>query len=387
MIKKEEERLFKDIEGFCTKLRPIEDICYLEHKYNDKLIPLAKEFNLLGVPVAKKYGGRGADNKTFAKVLERIAMEGTGVRTFFSVHSSLGQKLLQRFGTEEQKEKYLIPSTRGDVILAFGLTEPEAGSDPLAMEMAYLEDGQGYVLNGVKYLISNAGIADAIITFAKGPKGRISAFIVETEREGIAREELVAKMGMPTSDTAMFELRDYRVPKENLLGGGEEGWAVARYGLINGRLGVAAGCVGIISDCLREAANYAKERVQHGKAIARHQLIQEHIACMKTELEAARLMVARAAGLVDEYEADPTKELREVADAAVAEAKFMATNAAWDAADRAVQIYGGRGWSFLYRPGRHLVDTRVCRIYEGTDEIMKLRIASAYLGTEFEAYK
>ncbi|MEK6977885.1 MAG: acyl-CoA dehydrogenase family protein, partial [Candidatus Hydrothermarchaeota archaeon] len=355
--------------------------------YNDKLIPLAKEFNLLGVPVAKKYGGRGADNRTFAKVLERIAMEGTGVRTFFSVHSSLGQKLLQRFGTEEQKERYLIPSTRGEVTLAFGLTEPEAGSDPLAMEMAYREEGQGYVLNGVKYLISNAGIADAIITFAKGPKGRISAFIVETEREGIAREELVAKMGMPTSDTAMFELRDYRVQKENLLGEREEGWTVARYGLMNGRLGVAAGCVGIISDCLREAANYAKERVQHGKAIAKHQLIQEHIAYMKTELEAARLMVARAAGLVDEYEAEPTKELREVADAAVAEAKFMATNAAWDAADRAVQIYGGRGWSFLYRPGRHLVDTRVCRIYEGTDEIMKLRIASAYLGKGFEAYK
>ncbi|MBI4344033.1 MAG: acyl-CoA/acyl-ACP dehydrogenase [Euryarchaeota archaeon] len=194
-------------------------------------------------------------------------------------------------------------------------------------------------------------------------------------------------MGMPTSDTAMFELRDYRIPKANLLGERDEGWAVARYGLMNGRLGVAAGCAGIISDCLREAANYAKERVQHGKVIARHQLIQEHIAYMKTELEAARLMVARAAGLVDEYEAEPTKELREVADAAVAEAKFMATNAAWDAADRAVQIYGGRGWSFLYRPGRHLVDTRVCRIYEGADEIMKLRIAAGYLGKGFEAYK
>jgi alkylation response protein AidB-like acyl-CoA dehydrogenase len=387
MEKEEEERLFNDIESFCTKLRPIEDICYLEHRYNERLIPLAKEFDLLGIPVTPEYHGRGAGNRIFAGALERIAREGTGVRTFFSVHSSLGQKLLQRFGTEEQKERYLLPSTEGETILAFGLTEPGAGSDPLSLEMAYREEGKSYVLNGVKYLISNAGIADAILTFARGSRGRISAFIVETDGEGITREEMAAKMGMPTTNTAMFELDEYEVPRENLLGEEDGGWAIARYGLMNGRLGVAAGCVGVISDCLREAAEYAKERFQHGKVIGRHQLIQEHIAHMRIEEEAARLLVSRAAALMDAYEAHPTEGRREEADLAVVEAKLYATNAAWDAADRAVQIYGGRGWSFLYRPGRHLVDTRVCRIYEGTDEILKLRIASGYLGGGFEAYR
>ena len=155
---------------------------------------------------------------------------------------------------------------------------------------------------------------------------------------------------------------------------------------MNGRLSVAGGCIGVISDCLNEAVRFGKERVQHGKQIVRHQLIQEHIAIMKTELESSRLMVDRAAKLMDNYENSNNEKLREEADAAIAEAKFHASNAAWDAADRAVQILGGRGWSFLYRPGRHLVDTRVCRIYEGTDEIMKLKIAAALLGKGFEAF-
>jgi alkylation response protein AidB-like acyl-CoA dehydrogenase len=155
---------------------------------------------------------------------------------------------------------------------------------------------------------------------------------------------------------------------------------------MNGRLSVAAGCVGVILDCLNESTKFAKERIQHGKPIGKHQLIQDHIAVIKTELESSRAMVKRAAELMDIYE-DSNKENRRLeADNAIAEAKLHATNAAWDAADRAVQIFGGRGWSFIYRPGRHLVDTRVCRIYEGTEEIIKLKIAAAVLGKEFEAY-
>ena len=255
------------------------------------------------------------------------------------------------------------------------------------MTMSWEDKGDHYLLNGVKYLISNAGIADVIVTFARGEDGWISAFLVDTREEGIEREDMAAKMGMPTANTGMFELTDYRVPRENLLGKMGDGWNIAKYSLLNGRLSVAAGSVGTISDCLTESVSFAKERVQHRKAIARHQLVQEHIAIMKTNLESSRLMVRRAAQLVDGFEAEGGDESFEAADTAVAEAKFHATNAAWDAADRGVQIFGGRGWSFLYRPGRHLVDTRVCRIYEGTDEIMKLKIASALLGRGFEAYR
>ena len=382
----EDQNMFETVSRFCDKLRPLEDIFYLEHKYNDQLIPLAKKYNILGLPVKSKYSGLELNNVQYVQAIERISAEGSGIRTFFSGHSSLGQKTIQRYGTEDQKKKYLIPSTKGDVIFAFALTEPEAGSEPLSMTTNYVDKGDHYLLNGVKHLITNAGIADVIITFAKGPDNWVSAFLIDTNSEGIEREDLTAKMGMPTTNTGMFELNDYKSPKENLLGDKTQGWEIAKYALLNGRLSVSAGCVGTIADCLNESIGFAKGRFQHKKEIAKHQLIQEHLSIMKTNLESSRLMTLRAAELVDQFELEDTEESFQRADAAVSEAKFLASNAAWDAADRSVQIFGGRGWSFLYRPGRHLVDTRVCRIYEGTDEIMKLKIASSLLGRGFEAY-
>jgi len=387
--KQERKSFLSDVDEFCKELRPIEEVCYVEHRFNDQLIPLCKKYALLGIPVHKKFGGRGADSLSYTKALERIGMEGTGIRTFFSGHTSIGQVPIQMWGNEEQKERYLPQTTKGEKILAFGLTEPEAGSNPLEMKMNYdLKDGQ-YVLNGVKYLISNAGIAHAIVTFAY-PKGggRISAFIVDTDKEGILKQDLTTKLGMPTSNTAIFELHDYPVPKENLLRKEGEGFKIAMSTLMSGRLSVAAGCVGTIADCLSEVVRYSKERSQHGKPIAKHQLVQEHIAMIRTELDAARLMVYRASRLKGFYDEDPTNtKVRELADRMIAEAKFYASNAAWDAADRAVQVFGGRGYSYLFRPGRHLQDVRVCRLYEGTDEIMKLKIASAVLGKEYEAYR
>ncbi|PZC51018.1 MAG: hypothetical protein DK304_000253 [Chloroflexi bacterium] len=382
----ENQDILEIVSQFCDTLRPLEDIFYLERKYNDQLIPLAKEFNILGLPVKSEYDGLGLSNVQYAQVIEKISAEGSGIRTFFSGHSSLGQKTIQRYGTEDQKQKYLIPSTKGDVIFAFALTEPEAGSEPLSMTTNYVNKGDHYLLNGVKHLITNAGIADVIITFAKGPDNWVSAFLIDTHCEGIEREDLTTKMGMPTTNTSMFELSNYKVPKENLLGNKTQGWEIAKYSLLNGRLSVSAGCVGTIADCLNESIGFAKGRFQHGKEIAKHQLIQEHLSFMKTNLESSRLMTLRAAELIDQFELDGSEESFQRADAAVSEAKFLASNLAWDAADRSVQIFGGRGWSFLYRPGRHLVDTRVCRIYEGTDEIMKLKIASSLLGRGFEAY-
>jgi alkylation response protein AidB-like acyl-CoA dehydrogenase len=381
------EKILKDVNDFCEKLRPIEDVCYLEHKYNDQTIPLAKEFNILGLPVPEEFDGRGADNFIYMKALERIGMEGSGIRTIFSVHSSLAQKTLMRFGTDEQKERYLKPSTKGKIIFAFALTEPDAGSNPLELKMSFKKDGDSYTLNGTKYLISSASIADAIIVFAKNTSDRMSAFIIDTDKDGIEREELVSKMGTPTTNTGMFELIDYRVPTKNLLGKEGDGWQIAKEALIDGRIGVAAGCVGSIKDCLIESIKYSKERRQYGKPIAKHQLVQEHIASIKVHLSASRMMVRRATGLKERWDKAPDdKELMRKADLAVAEAKLFCVNAAYDAADRAVQIFGGRGWSFLYRPGRHLVDNRVCRIYEGSDEIMKLKIAAGILGKEYKSY-
>jgi len=381
------EQILRDINDFCEKLRPIEDVCYLEHKFNAQTIPLAKEFNILGLPVLKEFKGRGADNFIFIKSLERIGMEGSGIRTIFSVHSSLAQKTLMKFGTDEQKERYLKPSAKGEIIFAFALTEPDAGSNPLELKTNFKKDGNSYILNGTKYLISNATIADAIIVFAKSVNNGMSAFIIDTDKEGIEMEELVSKMGTPTTNTGMFELKEYRIPKENILGKEGEGWQIAKEALIDGRLGVAAGCVGSIKDCLIEAVKYSKERMQYGKPIAKHQLVQEHIAAIKVHLSASRMMVLKATMLKDKWDKNPDdKELMRKADLAVAEAKLFCTNVAYDAADRAVQIFGGRGWSFLYRPGRHLVDNRVCRIYEGSDEIMKLKIAAGILGKEYRSY-
>jgi alkylation response protein AidB-like acyl-CoA dehydrogenase len=186
-------------------------------------------------------------------------------------------------------------------------------------------------------------------------------------------------MGMPTANTAMFELTDYPVPAANLLGEEGQGFRIAMGTLVSGRISVAAGCLGVIEDCLAEAAAYARDRTQHGKEIARHQLVQEHIAHIEMDRVASEALVLKAAAAKDAGTPD--------ADLLAAQAKFFAANAAWDAADRAVQVFGGRGWSTLYRPGRHLQDVRVCRIYEGTDEILKLKIAAAVLGKEYEAFK
>jgi alkylation response protein AidB-like acyl-CoA dehydrogenase len=391
MNQADQAQLLADVEAFCQDIHDIEELCYVEHKFNDQLVPLAKKHNILGMPVPAAYGGRGADTVTYARALARIGREGTGVRTFFSGHTSIGQYPIFTWGNEDQKKRYLPASVRGDKVLAFGLTEPEAGSNPLQMQSTYERQGDKYLLTGVKYLISNAGIADAVVAFAypKGRQGRISAFIVDlAEGPTCAREDLVAKMGMPTANTGMFELTNHAVPLGNLLGEEGNGFRIAMGTLVSGRLSVAAGCLGVIEDCLAEAVRYAREREQHGKPIGKHQLVQEHLAHIEMDRVASEALIFKAAAAKDRATAEPANaQLRAEAEMLAAQAKFFASNAAWDAADRAVQVWGGKGWSFLFRPGRHLVDVRVCRIYEGTDEILKLKIAASLLGKEFEAYK
>jgi len=388
------ENLAADVRAFCEEIRPIEELCYVEHRFNDQLLPLAKKHNLLGINIDPAFGGRGADAVSYLNALVRIGREGTGVRTFFSGHLSIGAYPIQTWGSEDLKAKYLPRAVAGEMVLAFGLTEPDAGSNPREMTSTYERTATGYKLNGVKYLISNGGIADAIIVFGypagvpEGPERRISAFVVDTKSPGFVAENLTAKMGMPTSNTAMFEMNDVEIPDGNMLGAEGAGFRIAMGTLVSGRLSVAAGCLGVIEDCLIESLEYAKNREQHGKPIGKHQLVQEHLAeieMARISSEALLLMAARAKQA--SAMAPAIKDLAVDADGLAAKAKLFITNAAWDAADRAVQIFGGRGWSTLYRPGRHLMDVRVCRIYEGTDEILKLKIAASLLGKEYEAFR
>ncbi len=393
------DRLLADVEAFCAELRPVEELCYVEHRHNDQTVPLAKKHNVLAIPVPVKYGGRGADALTYARALARIGREGTGVRTFFSGHTSIGEYPIVKYGNHEQRSRYLPRAAGGECILAFGLTEPEAGSNPLELTSTYRREGDRFLLNGVKYLISNGAIADAVIVFAypegqKGPEAgketarRMSAFIVDTAGDTFQTEDLPAKLGMFTANTGMFEMTDHSVPVENLLGEEGNGFRIAMGTLVSGRLSVAAGCLGVIEDCLSEALEYARTRHQHGKPIGRHQLVQEHLANIEMHRAASDAMVERAALAKQAGDERPDDVvLAAEADLRVAEAKLFASNAAWDAADRAVQVFGGRGFSELYRVGRHLQDVRVCRIYEGTDEIMKLKIATALLGKEFAAFQ
>ncbi len=294
------QQLLADVEAYCEELRPIEELCYLEHRYNDQTVELAKKYNLLGMPVPVKYGGRGADSLTYARALARIGREGTGVRTFYSGQTSIGQYPIMRYGNADQHERYLPASCRGEKIMAFGLTEPDAGSNPLEMTTTYRREGDKFLLNGVKYLISNGGIADTVVAFGypedkTGKDRRMSAFIVDTAGDTFEAEALTAKPGMFTANTAMFEMTDHPVPVENLLDKEGNGFRVAMGTLVSGRLSVASGCLGVIEDCLAEVLEYAKTRIQHGKEIGKHQLVQEHIAYIEMARATSDALIERAA--------------------------------------------------------------------------------------------
>lgn len=386
----EQKLILGVVDEACGKIRPIEDRFYLERRFNDQVLPVFKEAHLLGLPISREYGeGQGADALTYALVLERVGREGTGIRTFFSGHVSLGQSTLQKWGTEEQRRRYLPRTTSGELIMAFGLTEPTAGSDPASMKTNFEEREGGYILNGQKAWISNGSIADLIVVFAypKGKSDGMCAFLVETNSEGFSAEPIKNKLGLPTSDTGLLYFSDCRVPKENMLGPPGKGLSVAYTALMSGRLSVAAGSVGVLQDCLNEAVRYARERIQHKKKIGKHQLVQREITRISQDLETSRLMTYRAATMKIKSDTAPENyDLRSEADWWIAQAKYFAANASFRAADRAVQIFGANGFSFENRPARHLADTRACRIYEGTDQILEQKIAIKLLGPEFEAY-
>lgn len=386
----EQKILLEQIDRVCRELRPNEDRCYLEHRQNDDVRKRFGSAHLLGLPISKDYGdGQGVDMVTYALALERIGREGTCVRTFFSGHVSLGMLTVQKYGDSEQKSRYLIPGTKGEKVMAFGLTEPTSGSDPASLSTSFEEKADSFVISGRKMWISNGSVADSVIIFAypKGIKEGMCAFIVDSESDGFSAAPIQNKMGLYSSDTAEIVLEGCRVAKSGLLGTQGRGLSVAYSGLMGGRLSVAAGCVGVMQDCLEEAAQYSSMRIQHGKLIGKHQLVQRHIGTIAVNLEAARWMTLYAASLYQKHLDDGTDMLlRAEADIAISKAKLFASKASFDAANRAVQVLGANGYSLENRPARHLVDTRVCQIYEGTNEILEQKIAISVLGKDFESY-
>jgi alkylation response protein AidB-like acyl-CoA dehydrogenase len=413
-ISTKQESFLKQVDHVCKTLRPYEEECYLQEKFNDKIIPAFAKIGMLGCPISRKYGGLGYDSLTYILALERIGREGSSMRTFFSVHISLAQMTLQRWGTEEQKKEYLSKTTNGDSVMAFALTEPGAGSDPSSMTTKFEStDSDHYILNGKKHWIGNGTFADLMLVFAKedttnnNDNGKISAFIIDRNScPGLRIQEMKNKMGLLTVKNAEIDFENCIVPKKNLLGPKGKGLSVAYSSLIDGRLSVAAGALGVMQDCLEESIVYSKGREQHGSVLAKKQLIQEHIAMMTANIESSKWLNYRAAVSVqklhsyvehikatDDWQSklnNTNKEyslLKKEADRLASIAKFHATNTAFDTSNRAVQIFGASGYRKTTRVARHFLDSRAITIYEGTNEILELKIASMMLGRDYTAYR
>ena len=333
------------------------------------------ELGFMGTPIPEEYGGAGFDFISHAIVAEEIGRVDSSLRGTYSVQVSLVELPLNKYGNEEQKKRYLPKLTSGEWIGCYGLTEPNSGSDPASMISTAKEDGDYYILNGQKTWITNAGLADLAIVYAKtdpeaGARG-ITAFIVEKDFEGYSTRDLHDKLGLRASNTGEIFLEDCRVPKENMLGELNKGFKIALGTLDFGRYTVAAGCVGLAQGCIDICKEYAKQRIQFGKPIGSFQLVQQMIADMVVECEAGRLLVYRAGHLKN-------KELRNTRETSIA--KYYCSEMANRVAYKAIQVHGGYGFSGEYDVERFYRDARINTLYEGTSQIQQLIIGAFELG-------
>ncbi len=346
-------------------------------RFPRELVDRMAAMGLLGGPIPKEYGGSGLDYISHAIITEEIGRADSSLRTTLSVQVSLVALSLARWGTEDQKRRYLPELCAGRMLGCFGLTEPNAGSDPASMETTAIKHSGGWTLNGTKTWISNGTVADVALVFAqtdpaKGHDG-IAAFLVEKDTPGFTTRPISEKLGLRASDTGELIFEDCSVPETALLGSVGQGFKVAMSALDNGRYSVAAGCVGIIQGCVDACTEYARTRRQFGRPIGSFQLVQDMIARMAVDLDAARLLVFRAGHLKNQG-------LPSTVETSVA--KYFASEAAVRVSTDAVQIFGAYGYSEEASVARYYRDAKVATIYEGTSQIQKLIIGSHVLGVK-----
>jgi alkylation response protein AidB-like acyl-CoA dehydrogenase len=333
------------------------------------------ELGLLGMIIPEEYGGAGFESVSYALALEEISKADSSVAVIVSVTNSVCCYPILSFGTEEQKQKYLVPLAKGEKLGAFCLSEPQAGSDATNQKTRAARDGDFYVLNGTKSWVTNGGEADVYLVIAvtgeNDGRKEITAFLIEGDAEGLDVSSIEHKMGQRASQTCEMSLTDVKVPKANVLGEIGAGLKVAFSSLDNGRIGIAALSVGIAQAALEESTKYAKDRTAFGKPIAEFQAIQQKLADMATEIDAARLLTLRAASMKDAG----SKQTGNYASMA----KLFASETANKVCADAVQIHGGNGFSRHYNVEKLYRDARITTIYEGTSEIQRMVISRAIL--------
>lgn len=372
----EHEALRAKVREFAeSEVKPIAFMLDKNNEFPTEAIKKLGEMDLMGIPYPKEYGGAGLDALSYAIAVEELSRVDGGTGVILSAHVSLGSYPIMAFGTEEQKKKYLVPLAKGEKIGAFGLTEPNAGSDAGGTETTAVLEGDHYILNGEKIFITNAPKADTYIIFAVttpdiGTKG-ISAFIVEKGWEGFSFGDHYDKLGIRSSSTAQLLFNDVKVPKENLLGKEGEGFKIAMATLDGGRIGIASQALGIAQGAYEHALEYAKERIQFGKPIAHQQIISFKLADMATKLRAARFLVYSAAELKENHEPYGMES---------AMAKQYASDICLEVVNDALQIFGGSGYLKGMEVERAYRDAKICTIYEGTNEIQRVVIAAHIIG-------
>jgi butyryl-CoA dehydrogenase len=346
------------------------------HHFDLDLVAKLAEQGYLGAIVPQEYGGAGLDYLTYGLIVEEVGRGDSSMRTVVSVQTSLVCSAIVRWGTEEQKQRYLPKLCSGEWLACFGLTEPDTGSDAANQRTRARRTDSGWVIDGAKMWISMGNHAKLAMIFAQtdpdnGYKG-LACFLVETEgNDGYQPQEIHGKMGLHGSDTAAISLSDCEVPEDAMLGEVGDGFKIAMTSLESGRYSVAAGCVGVCQGCLDYSVTYAQERQQFGRPIAAFQLVQGMLADMKVETDAARMLVYRAGYLKDAGKPNSTE---------TSVAKLYATEAAVRCANTAIQVLGGSGYVDDHPVERYFRDVRVTTLYEGTSQIQKLIIGRALTG-------
>jgi butyryl-CoA dehydrogenase len=374
-LSKEQEMartLFRD---FAEKeVKPLAQEIDEEERFPTEALEKFRKYKFMGIPYPKEYGGAGCDMLTYEMCIEEMAKVCATTSTMLSAHTSLGTWPILKYGTPEQKAKYLPKLCTGEYLGAFALTEPNAGTDSSAQQTKAVLDGDHYVLNGNKIFITNAGYADTYIVFAMTDKSKgnhgISAFIVEKNFPGFSVGKKEKKMGIHGSSTCELIFENCIVPKENLLGQEGKGFVIAMTTLDGGRIGVAAQAVGIAEGALEETIKYVRERKQFGRPLSKFQNTQFEIADMMTKVKAAQLLLYRAA---------KAKETQKSCTQEAAMAKLYCASTAMDVTTRCVQLHGGYGYTREYPVERMMRDAKITEIYEGTSEVQKMVISKAAL--------